>query len=231
MITRKEIFTKINFMKFGSLFITWLFFPLSMPLLALLTTLYLPTEIDFNTINESHYYLNNTAKKLLFNAFALFIWVFPILSMLLIRITSSTSSYEKLLHVQQRKTCILTSIYALMLSLVLFRFNQQIELSIHYFSLTYTICLLSLFFAFLPRTINISIYACGIGVFLGFLFAYYSNQSLLTFWPLYLYCCIMGVALSLYLYLNKNTLWATMWGASIGFIITFVINSLFIFYN
>jgi len=214
-------------MRSSANFITWIFSPLSMPLLALLLTLYLPTEIDFNTIVDSHFYLNNTIKRLLFNAFALFIWIFPILSILLIRATR-IRTYEHNYQQTHKWIFILISIYAFMLSMVLFRFDQQITLPLHLFSLSFSICFLSLFFAFLPTRSQISVYGCSIGVFIGFIFAYYTNQTLLIFWPLYLCCCFLGSLLSINIYLNKNTLSATTWGAVLGFISTFVINILFI---
>jgi len=211
--------------------VIWFFNPITTPLLALLLTLILPTDIDFNTIINSHYYLNGTAKKLIFNSFALFGWIFPSLSILLVRMTFSVASFDALSPRTRRFSLLLVGLYALMLLVVLFRFDRQMELPIHLFALVMAECILTCLFALLIIKTNICLHAGGIGILLGFMFAYYTDQALLVLWPPLLCCFVGGTVCACRLYLQKNSTPEIAWGLIGGFFITFVIDRILVIYG
>lgn len=163
--------------------ISWLFMPLTMPLLALVVVLYTPTHLDFLTFNNSLYFLDNSVKLFFFNSFSLFGWLFPVISIVIMKFTKQVDSVELDNQKQRSLPLIMSGVYAVFLIILLYKFNTQITLSSHLFGLAYAGVFVAVIFLIINYKFKISLHAGGVGILLGFLFSYYLEQSLLVFWP------------------------------------------------
>src|SRR5690606_25065484 len=115
--------------------ISFIFMPLAMPLVALLIVFYTPTYIDFKTQINSLYYLDSSIKRFFLNSFILFCWVFPVITILIMKLTKQISSIELNVQKERLSPLLFTGIYAAMLLTMLIKFNNQIMLSQHLFSI------------------------------------------------------------------------------------------------
>ena len=144
--------------------------PLTMPLVALAIVLYTPTELDFYTQINSLYYLEPSVKRFFFNSFALFGWMFPVVSILILRLTKQIDSIELDNQKQRFAPLLLSGVYAVMLLTLLFKFNAQVTLSVHLFSLAFSGVFVAVIFLIVNLKFKISLHAAGVGILLGFLF-------------------------------------------------------------
>jgi membrane-associated phospholipid phosphatase len=210
--------------------VSWVFMPLMMPLLALLITFYTPTSIDFNHLSNSFYFLDPSVKQFFFNAFGLFGWVFPIASILIMKLTNQIESVELNQQHQRFVPLLLVGIYAVMLLMLLFKFNSQYAISKHFFSLAFSGVLVAVIFLIINLRFKISLHAGGVGMLLGFLFSYYLEQSLLVIWPLYIACAIGGLVISSRIGLKKHSNFELIFGFVLGFLITFTMDLVCVYY-
>ena len=193
-----------------------------MPLIALTIVFYTPTYIDFKTQINSLYFIEPSIKQFFFNSFTLFCWVFPVTTLLIMKLTRQISSIE-LEHQKERFIPIIfTGIFQLMLLIMLYKFNHQITLSKHLFSLAYSGIIASFVYALINFHYKISLHAAGAGLFLGYIFAYYLDQSIAVIWPLYAACLLSGIIITSRIKLNKHSNSELITGFCIGFFITFV---------
>lgn len=207
--------------------ISWVFMPLTMPLIALLIVMNFETDIDFTNFWNSLYHLKPPIKRFFFNAFFLFGWVFPVLSLLILKLTKQIDSIELDNQKQRTTPLILTGLYSLMLLILLFKFNSEdIYLSRHLFSLAFSGVLMSILFLIINLKFKISLHAGGVGMLLGFLFSYYLDQSLIDMLPLYLACIVGGIVISARIGLKKHSNSELIVGFILGFIITFIVDYL-----
>ena len=211
-------------------FISYVFIPLAMPLFALLIVFYTPTFIDFKTQINSLYFIEPSFKKFFLNAFSLFCWVFPVITLLVMKLSKQISSIE--LHHQKERflPMVMTGAFLVMLLIMLYKFNEQLTLSKHLFALVYAGIIASLVYATINFFQKISLHAAGAGLLLGFLFAYYLNQSIAVVWPIYAACLLSGTIVAARMYLQKHSNKELLLGFSIGFVIAFVTDILLILY-
>lgn len=204
--------------------ISWVFMPLTMPLIALAIAMYIPTYLDFYTQTNSLFYLDASVKRFFFNSFTLFGWVFPVTSILILKLTKQIDSIELDNQKQRFSPLLLSGIYAIMLLTLLFKFNSQVILSRHLFALALSGTFVAVIFLLINLRFKISLHAAGVGIFLGFLFAYYQEQSLINIWPLYLACILGGLVIASRIWLKKHTNSELTAGCILGFFITFTID-------
>lgn len=210
--------------------ISWVFMPLTMPLIALIVVMYTPTQLDFNTFSNSLFYLDGSVKKFFFNSFTLFGWIFPTVSILLLKMTKQVDSIELDNQQQRFLPLLLTGIYALMLMTLLYKFNNQMALSRHLFSLASSGILVAAIFMTINLKTKISLHAGGVGILLGFLFSYYMEQSLIVVWPLYVSCIVGGCVIASRIQLKKHTDFQLLLGFILGFFITFIVDIIWVRY-
>lgn len=210
--------------------ISWVFMPLTMPLIALIIVMYTPTHLDFNTFSNSLYYLDHSVKRFFFNSFALFGWIFPTTSILILKMTRQIDSIELDNQKQRFIPLLLSGIYALMLITLLYKFNAQVTLSRHLFALASSGMLVAVIYLAINTQLKISLHAGGAGILLGFLFSYYLEQSLIMVWPLYVACIIGGVVIASRIQLKKHTNFELFIGFILGFFITFIVDIIWVKY-
>lgn len=71
---------------------------------------------------------------------------------------------------------------------------------------------------------KVSLHATGVGIFTGFLMAYYAEQLYFTIWILALAFVISGLVLTTRLFLEKHSLKEVLIGYFFSFFITFALN-------
>lgn len=204
--------------------------PLMMPLVALLIVMYTPTFIEFNTQANSLYFLPGGVKIFLLRSFALFGFVFPVVSILILKYSRQIDSLELDNQRQRTVPLFLSGMYAVMLFTLLLRFHSQVNLSSHLFSLTASGAIIAFVAMIINRKFKISLHANGAGILLGFLFSYYMEQSLLVSWPIYLSAIIAGLIISSRIFLQKHSNSELIIGFSMGFFVTFLTDFLFVLY-
>src|SRR5690606_10151287 len=153
--------------------ISWLFMPLTMPLFALLIVFYTPSGINFSTLGNSLYFLEPASKRFFFNSFGLFGFIFPIVSIVIMRLSKQVESLELDLQRQRFIPLFLVGCYALMLTVLLWKFNAQVPISKHFFGLALSGVMVAFVFMLINLKTKISLHAGGVGMLLGFLFSYY----------------------------------------------------------
>lgn len=204
------------------------FMPLTMPLIALAIVFYAPSYLDFSNQQDSLYFLSPSVKQFYFNSFALFSWVFPVVSILILRFTKQIDSIEIDQQNQRFIPLILTGMYASMLLFLLYKFNLQIHVSMHLFSLALSGLLLAIIFGLINLTFKISLHAGGVGILLGFVLAYYMDQFIVNAWFIYFACLLGGVVISSRIKLQKHSNKELILGFVVGFFTTFIIDILLI---
>jgi membrane-associated phospholipid phosphatase len=210
--------------------ISWVFMPLTTPLIGLIIVLHTPTYLDFNTVSNSLFYLDDSVKRFFLNAFALFGWILPVMSILVLKISKQINSIELDDQKQRFTPLFLSGIYAIMLVILLFKFNNQIKLSPHLFSLAFSGMFVAFIFLIINIKFKISLHAAGIGMLIGFLLSYYLEQSLMIVWPIYLAFIVGGFVITSRIWLGKHTNNELICGFICGFIITFITNLLSVYY-
>lgn len=204
--------------------ISWLFMPLTMPLFALLIVFYTPSGINFSTLGNSLYFLEPASKRFFFNSFGLFGFIFPIVSIVIMRLSKQVESLELDLQRQRFIPLFLVGCYALMLTVLLWKFNAQVPISKHFFGLALSGVMVAFGFMLINLKTKISLHAGGVGMLLGFLFSYYQDQVIVVFWPLYVACIIAGLVISSRIALKKHTISQLFFGFILGFLITFTLD-------
>ena len=142
--------------------------PLTTPLIGLVIVLYTPTHLDFNTVTNSLFYLDDSIKRFFFNAFALFCWILPVMSILVLKISKQVDSVELDNQKQRFTPLFLSGIYAVMLVILLFKFNTQVKLSAHLFGFAFSGVLVALISSVINLKFKISLHAASVGILIGF---------------------------------------------------------------
>lgn len=202
--------------------ISWIFTPLAMPVLAMLIVFYTPSAIDFSTHMNALYFINDQAKSYLLSLFFMFSWLFPVVSLLILRYTKQVDSIELNVQSQRFVPIILSGIYAAMLAALLFKLNTYFYISRHLFAMATSGVLVAIACILINRFFKISMHAAGAGMLIGFLASYYSSQALLIAWPFYFAIMLGGIVISSRIYLKKHTNFELVSGFLLGLSITYL---------
>lgn len=204
--------------------------PLSIPLIVLLVVMYTPTYLEFSTQTNSLFFLNNGVKLFLLRSFALFGFVFPVISILILKYSRQIDSLQLDNQRQRTVPLFLSGMYAIMLFTLLMRFQSQVSLSAHLFSLTVSGAIIAFVSLLINLRFKVSLHASGAGILLGFMFSYYMEQSLLVSWPIYMCSIVAGLIIASRIFLRKHTISELLIGFNIGFFVTFLTDYLFVLY-
>lgn len=103
-------------------------------------------------------------------------------------------------------------------------------LSQHLFSIAASGVIASLVLTTINFKYKISIHAAGVGLLLGFLFSYYTEQAIVNLWSLFFACVLGGIVISARIKLKKHTNEELIAGFLTGFIISFVTDFVIVLY-
>ncbi len=202
--------------------------PLLMPIYALILAMYLPQDIDFNTFKDNLFLLDPKAKKYFLMVFAAISFVFPAISILIMRWTKVINTIDMDDKNERYLPYVLIGVYGIGLSYLLINVNKTVAISPHLIALAVGCTIISFINLFVNTQIKTSAHATGIGIFLGFLLAYFASQPILFIYPLLL-CILIGAAvISARIILNKHTDKELLVGFTTGFFVIIVADLLFI---
>lgn len=192
-------------------------------MIALTIVLFTPAQLDYLTRYNSLYEIPMQAKLYFLYTFGVFGLVAPVVSLLILRASRIIDSVELDNQRQRSAPIFLTGAYAAMLVALLFKVNSENAIiSHHAFALAFSGVAMSFLFLIINLRTKISLHAGGVGLAIAFVLAYYLEQSLLVFWPVYLLCLIGGGVLSARLYLGKHTSFEAYLGLFLGSLVTFI---------
>ncbi len=216
-------------MKFFSGFISWLFIPLVMPVLALLFAMYVPAELDYTSFN-SLYFLDSQSKFYFLYSFTVFGLVAPGVSILILKTARVVKTIGLESSNERFVPLFLTAAYSTMLLVLLMNLQKEVLISKHFIGLAIAGISMSVLYGIINYWTKISLHAGGVGMLVGFALAYSFEQSLLTLWPLYGVVLLAGLILMARIYLGKHTPQQAYLGFVIGSFITFSIDYLCVLY-
>ena len=201
--------------------ISWVFLPFSMPIYALLIAFYIESY-SFKSYNYNLCILNDDAKSALLSIFFIFTVVAPGLSYIVLRKQNIISSIEMDERKERFVPISIMFLYCLALFILMFFKLNSSEFP----KIIYLFPLSGAFSALLMLGINnfikISLHACGAGIFLGFLLAYFGHLSFYNFYIIPLSIILCGIILSARFYLQKHSIIELAAGFFTGGLTTFV---------
>lgn len=198
--------------------------PLTMPILAIVITFYTPTLFEFKSHYNCHFILHNTLKQFFISSFIMFGIIFPVISLLILKLTKQVDSLELENQKQRSLPILLTGLFGLMLIVLLFQFNTQLPLSKHILGLAISATLMSFSYLLVNTKFKVSLHAGGAGLLLGFLLSYYTDQVIINAWPIYGACILTGIIIAARIILKKHSTKELVIGFLIGFLITFIVD-------
>jgi len=207
-------------MKLFSTIISWAFLPLIMPLLAILIAMYTPGELDFTSFH-SVYHINANNKVFFLVNFALYSLVAPGISVLILRASRIIGTIEMDDRRDRILPLLLVTGYSLILIYRLMELKNEAIVSAHFLGLAFAGLAMSLIFVVINLITKISLHAGGAGMLVGFVIAYYLEQSLFIAWPIYASIMVAGLVLMARIYLQKHSPFQSYLGFVLGSLITF----------
>lgn len=207
-------------MKLFSTIISWLFLPLVMPLLALIIVMYTPAEQDFTSFHGV-FHINDQNKIFFLINFTLYSLVAPGISILILRASRIIGTIEMDDRRDRIVPLLLVAGYSLILIYRIMELKDDAIVSSHFLGLAYAGLAMSLVFVAINLKTKISLHAGGAGMLVGFVLAYYLEQSLFTTWPIYVIVMVAGLILMARIYLQKHTPFQAYLGFVLGSLITF----------
>jgi hypothetical protein len=201
--------------------ISWVFLPFSMPIYALLIAFYIESY-SFKSYNYNLWILNDDAKSALLSIFFIFTVVAPGLSYIVLRKQNIISSIEMDERKERFVPISIMFLYCLALFILMFFKLNSSEFPeiIYLFPLSGAFS--SLLMLVINNFIKISLHACGAGIFLGFLLAYFGHLSFYNFYIIPLSIILCGTILSARFYLQKHNIIELAAGFFTGGLTTFV---------
>lgn len=201
--------------------ISWVFLPFSMPIYALLIAFYIESY-SFKSYNYNLWILNDDAKSALLSIFFIFTVVAPGLSYIVLRKQNIISSIEMDERKERFVPISIMFLYCLALFILMFfKLNSsEFPKIIYLFPLSGAFS--SLLMLVINNFIKISLHACGAGIFLGFLLAYFGHLSFYNFYIIPLSIILCGTILSARFYLQKHNIIELAAGFFTGGLTTFV---------
>ncbi len=201
--------------------------PLVMPIIALLLTMYVPSEQDFFLNTDCLYAMPVQSKSAVLWMFLIFCLITPGLSFIIMKQTGYLKSIE-MNEQRERDLPILTMLtYCLLLYFVFYTKIGNSTAPKFIFSLPLSGVFVTLIFYFLNRWKKLSIHAAGAGILVGFVLAYILFQTEYQMWVLALSILLSGLVISARLYLKKHDFQEVILGWLVGCFVTFGVNMLY----
>ncbi|TNE56113.1 MAG: phosphatase PAP2 family protein [Bacteroidetes bacterium] len=218
-------------MKVIAQIISWIFIPLIMPIYALMVVMYVPSfESSFFQYNTL-YWMHPNFKLLVLSMFAIFCFLAPGISLIMLRRSKAISSIEMDDRQERNIPIIISALYCLVLGVLLWvkTPNQMIPVAIY--ALPWGGFLGISIAGIINRFDKISLHALGAGMMFGFFISYYYYQAEYYFEILIFATLVCGLVMSARLYLKKHTMKQVISGFLLGFVSLFGILQLFIFFS
>jgi membrane-associated phospholipid phosphatase len=209
-------------MKLLAQIVSWVFLPILMPIYALLITMYIPSMEDGFYQDKTIYFLHPSLKLAVLGMFALFSFFAPAISLVLLKRSNLISNLEIDNQNERSIPILITALYCGVLAWFLIAKTPKgmLPLSIPLLPIGAFIAILTT--AIINRFDKISLHALGIGMFFGFLIAYYQSQVLFPLFIVIISALLSGLILSSRMYLGKHTLKQSLMGYALGFIVLYI---------
>lgn len=198
--------------------VSWLFLPLLMPVYAIAVTMYIPSVEPSFYQKNTLYWLNPSFKLVVIAWFAIFSFIAPGLSLLILRYSNSISSIQVDRREERGAPITVTAMFCFILGVL---FLLKLPISILY-ALPWGGFAAIVIAGFINRRDKISLHALGAGMLFGFFVSYYSLQAEYFFEILVISTLVCGLVLSARVYLGKHTLQQVFAGFGLGFICIFL---------
>ena len=209
-------------MKLLAQFVSWVFLPILMPIYALVIAMYIPSiEAGFYQ-ERTLYFLHPTLKLAVIGMFALFSFFAPAISLVLLKRSKLISNLEIDNRNERSIPILITALYCGILAWFLIAKTPKgmLPLSIPILPIGAFLAILTT--ALINRYDKISLHALGVGMYFGFLIAYYQTQVLFPLFIVLISALVSGLILSSRMYLGKHTLKQSLMGYSLGFIVLYI---------
>ena len=213
-------------MKFASQLISWIFLPLLMPIYALLLAMFVPSMENGFYQEKTMYWMDIRLKLAVLGLYLIFSFVAPAISLIFLKRANIISNLEVDNRTERSIPILTTALYCAILAYFLY--------SKAYGAVPKSIILLptgGLIAILIAGVINfvdkISMHALGVGMYVGFLVAYYQYQVQFAFSIIIISVLIAGLVMSARIYLGKHTLIQSLSGFFLGFFVQFILLTYF----
>lgn len=207
-------------MRFFFQFVTWAFMPILMPVYALMLVMFVPSEPIEIALNQSLYIFPLRNKIIILVYFLMVTVIIPGTIYILMQKMNHLKTIQMDDRSERKIPLVIMSVCCIFL---LYLFNS-IDYTLPKY--IYALCLSGAFvitlFTFINERLKISLHATGVGIFTGFLLAYYSEHQFFQIGILVLTFLISGIVFSSRLYLGKHTIKELILGYILSLLITFV---------
>ena len=168
------------------------------------------------------YFLHPTLKLAVIGMFALFSFFAPAISLVLLKRSKLISNLEIDNRNERSIPILITALYCGILAWFLIAKTPKgmLPLSIPILPIGAFLAILTT--ALINRYDKISLHALGVGMYFGFLIAYYQTQVLFPLFIVLISALVSGLILSSRMYLGKHTLKQSLMGYSLGFIVLYI---------
>ncbi len=202
--------------------ISWVFMPILMPIYGLLIVMFTPSE-PYNLADGNSLYFYPFINKLIILGFFL---MFSVIIPGAIYIVMQKLNYLKTIEMddkEERKSPMI--IMSLCCLFLLYFFNSlSTELPKYIYALCFSGAFIISLFSFINIRFKISLHATGVGIFTGFLMAYFVDQIYFKVYFLALAFILSGLVITARLYLQKHSFKEVILGYFLSLLITFVLN-------
>ena len=202
--------------------ISWVFMPILMPIYALIMVMFFPSE-PYNIAEGNSLYIYPPQNKLIILGYFI---VFTVIVPGIIYIVMQKLNHLKTIEMDDKKErttpMIIMSLCCLFL---LYLFNSlSSTLPKYIYALCFSGAFIISLFSFINIRLKISLHATGVGIFTGFLLAYFSEQVIFDIYLLAITFIISGLVMSGRLFLGKHSYKELILGYFLSLVITFALN-------
>ncbi len=216
-------------MRFLAQTISWVLMPILMPIYALILVEFIPSEPIDLAAGDSLYLMPLQNKIVLIIYYFMFSVVAPGLLYLLLKNMKVITTLEMDDKRERRIPLVIMSISCLFLFYLLS--SNQLHLPKYMYGLCLSGAVIISIFTIVNNYFKVSLHATGVGIFTGFLLAYFSEQLFFNIWILALGFIVSGIVLSSRIFLEKHTPKELLVGYVFSFLITFALNLFYPFGN
>ena len=208
-------------MRFLFQFITWAFMPILMPIYALLIVMFSYSEPIEIGLNNSLYYFPLRNKVIILIYFLIVTVIIPGLIYIIMQKTDKIKTIQMDDRSERKVPLVIMSICCLCLLYIFTSIDYLLPKYIYALCLSGAV-IISLF-TLINEHIKISLHATGVGIFTGFLIAYFSEQTNFSIGVIAIGFLISGLVFSSRLFLEKHTIKELVLGYVLSLLITFVL--------
>lgn len=215
-------------MKQLSVFISWVFMPLLMPMYGLILALFLPTISLSATVEKGSMYMMPLAHKLyILMLYFVLTCLAPAFSLIILKKNNAVTSVELPIKEERKWPIILMAIYCCILGLFLYFQLPHAVLNHFIFTLPWAGFFCSCFALLINKWYKISLHAMGAGILFGFIVCYYQQQIIFPFGVLIAVPLCGGLIMSARVKLKVHSLEQVLTGYLVGTLLTILVLTLF----